>query len=300
MKSEKILKIFWPIFLTIVGIFCPMIMWENTAVSIYYSIFNKELATFCIFSIIALLTLLLGMFLKYKKEILGFVFGALSFVSLVLSLSMQNNSEIGPGIILYFGISIVFSLRSYSNFSKEFTMSIRDIVEIGLFVALAFVLDMSFLKIRIGQNGGSISLVMIPLFILCLRKGFVKGFISCGFIYGIMNCILDGYGFFSYPFDYLLAFGSLAIIGIFRKAIINKQHRLKIKGVIFLISSILISIIFRTFFHTLSGMIFYGMDFIGSLIYQLSYLGPSSFAVIIGMIILYKPILMIEKFSPTC
>ena len=144
-------------------------------------------------------------------------------------------------------------------------------------------------------NGGSISLVMLPLLILSLRKGFIKGFISSGIVFGLITCFFDGYGFVTYPFDYLLGFGSLALIGLFRPLIFNNKNRLTIKSVIFLVFSMILAISTRLLFSTISGMIFYGLNFGGSLVYNITYLLPSSIFVLIGILLLFPSILKLEK-----
>ncbi len=164
-----------------------------------------------------------------------------------------------------------------------------------MYIGAAVLLD-SFLKIRIMGNGGSISIAMVPLFLLALRKGFVKGFIGCGLIYGAINCMIDGYGLMFYPLDYLMAFGSLAIVGLFRPLIINKERRLTIKGVIFLILALVLSCVSRLYFATVSGVKMWGMPtYLESLIYNLTYLLPSIGIDIALLVALYKPILSIEK-----
>ena len=37
------------------------------------------------------------------------------------------------------------------------------------------------------------------------------------FIFGLVTCLTDGYGFYTYPFDYLIGFGSIAVFGFFSR-----------------------------------------------------------------------------------
>jgi len=178
---------------------------------------------------------------------------------------------------------------------EQFIFTTKDIVEIAIFVAIAFILDLPFLKFRIGQNGGSISLSMLPLFIIALRKGWFKSFIACGIVYGLLTCLFDGYGFVTYPFDYLLGFGSISVASFYRLLIINKDYKFKIKGVVFILLAVISAFVIRTLASTISGMIIYKLDFIGSLTYNLTYLLPSFAAVFALLVILYKPLLNIEK-----
>jgi len=174
-------------------------------------------------------------------------------------------------------------------------MTVEDIVEIGIFVSLAIVLDLSFFKIKIGANGGSISLAMLPLFLISLRKGFYKGFVASGMIYGLITCLTDNYGIITYPFDYLLGFGAIGIIGLFNKFIYTEDGKFTVKGIAFLTIGFILAIIGRLAAATLSGIIIYQLNFWSSFVYQIAYIGPSSGIVFACLVILYKPLLVIKK-----
>ena len=124
---------------------------------------------------------------------------------------------------------------------------------------------------------------MVPLFILAIRKGFIKGFIGCGLVFGIISCLLDGYGFIFFPFDYLMGFGFIAIIGLFRNRILISNTR---TSIFYMMIGTIIALFGRIISSTVSGIIFYNMNFITSLIYQLTYIGPSGVLVIVLLIIL--------------
>ena len=99
-----------------------------------------------------------------------------------------------------------------------FGFNVHDIVEIAMFVAIALVLD-NFLKIPLGASGGSINLAVLPLVLLALRHGWFKGFVAGGIIFGFISCLIDGYGLVTYPLEYFVTFGSIAIVGAFSKLI---------------------------------------------------------------------------------
>ena len=168
-------------------------------------------------------------------------------------------------------------------------LDIKDIAEIAIFVSFAFVLDLPLFKIKIVANGGSISLIMLPLVLLSLRKGFFKGFIGAGIVFGLVSCFLDGYGLITYPLDYLLGFGSLAVVGLFRKFIIGKEKITWINYAI-LFGVTLLAMSLRTLASTLSGIFIYKLDFVSSLVYQLTYMGPSFGAVTALLLILLYPL----------
>lgn len=298
MNQDKILKIFGLAMFVIISLACPIIYVENTAISILFSQNTTISALFYILVISAIFLISASLVLLFfKKDLLGFCFSLIGLIIIVFLKYFVPEIVIGPGQIFLIVIAFIIVAYSYSTAIEKLTLSINDIVEIGVLVALAIVFDL-FIKIRIGANGGSISLVMLPLFIICLRKGFFKGFLACGLVFGLINCLMDGYGFATYQFDYLFGFGSLAILGIFRKLILNKEHRLKIKGTVFIILGVVLSLIFRTIFSTISGVIIYEYTFVASLVYNVSYIGPSGLCVLIALIILYKPLLMIDKKYP--
>ena len=183
---------------------------------------------------------------------------------------------------------------------EDHRFSVNDIVEMAMLIALAVVLDLSFLKFRIQPNGGSISFEMIPLIILSLRFGVYKGFIGCGVVYGLVSCINGGYGLQYYVFDYLLAFGSLAIVGFFRPFIFKKNHDTKFSviGASFLSLAILIACTLKYLCHVISGVLYWETPWLESFIYSATYVPLSCLLTIIVTILLYKPILLIDKLYP--
>ena len=212
---------------------------------------------------------------------------------LVSNSSLLQNVSLSVAPILLSIVSFIATLYYIRNVFDSFTLAIEDIVEIAIFVSFAVVLDLAIFKIRIGANGGSISLAMLPLMVIALRKGFVKGFIASGLIFGILSCLLDGYGIVYYPFDYLLGFGSIAIMGLFRTFIFNDKK--VVRNYIILSVSVILVFVFRTLFSTVSGIIYFNLNFIESLVYQLAYVGPSSAICLVLVLLLYKPLLSINR-----
>ena len=176
-------------------------------------------------------------------------------------------------------------------------ITVQEMVETAMLVALAIILDLPFLKFRIGQNGGSVSFTMVPLFILAIRRGPIKGFIGCGIIYGIITCGIDGWGIQTFPFDYLLGYGSIAIAGFFEKPILESKNEWK--GLLFLIIAVFLGCFGRFVFATISSMVLYEYAFVPALVYNISYIGISAGFVIALMLILYKPFLLVNNRFPT-
>ncbi|MCQ2815168.1 MAG: energy-coupled thiamine transporter ThiT [Bacilli bacterium] len=215
------------------------------------------------------------LFLSAKIASLFGLIATISFIPIALAIYT---------IILFFVLC--------SQILEKFTLTTMDIVEIALFVGLALVLDLAPLKFKVVPQGGSISLTMLPLMILSLRKGFIKGFIGAGILFGLINCLTDGYGLVTYPLDYFIGFGSVAIFGLFRTLI---YKRYSLINIVYYVIAGLLTMTIRVFASTLSGILFFNYTFVASLIYQLTYIPAAVAASTIVAIILYRPLFMLNQ-----
>jgi len=80
----------------------------------------------------------------------------------------------------------------------------RVIVEIALSVGLAAVLSLWKITLPWNIAGGSISLVMLPLFVVALRRGLWPGLLA-GAIFGTIDYIIEPW--FVHPVQVLLDYG---------------------------------------------------------------------------------------------
>ena len=213
------------------------------------------------------------------------------------SIENFNEASIGWGSGACLGLlslAIIFNI-SYSSYSDQ--NSVKAIAEDGILIASAFVLN--FIKIPLTTGGGSINFQMLPLMIIALRRGPLHGFVCGGIIYGVLTCITDGYGFATYPFDYLIAFGSVGVLGFFRKLIVSEsQTTYNLKGELFLLLGGVLATFVRFFGSTISSMVIYGLPLEGALLYNAVYIpvsGAISLAVIMAA---YGPFLQINKRFP--
>lgn len=179
-----------------------------------------------------------------------------------------------------------------------FTFNLNDITEIAVLSAMAIVLD-TFVKIPIGQTGGSINCSIVPVFVIALRHGPFKAFIAGGIIYGLVTCLIDGYGFQTYPLEYLVAFGSTCILGFFG-AYIYRSFRDNNKGkIVFSIILTVISIalwgLIRWVAASIDSMLFYEVTFEGGLAYNAIYVLPTAAFDAILVSILVAPLSTIAK-----
>lgn len=217
------------------------------------------------------------------------------------------------------GLGMMFASLSRMFEFKKYT--IREMSETAILIALAVVLD-KFARIPIQANGGSINFSAIPLFIIAVRYGGFKGFIASSFIFGFITCLIDGYGLQTYPFDYFVALSGYSIVGIFYNAVNNYYAKKKlelrlanngetvtnenpfaVKENIFKVIAIILggffAMVVRYFGHMTSGAILYQpITFVDNFIYQSTYVPVSVWISVAGMLILYKPIELINRVFP--
>lgn len=217
------------------------------------------------------------------------------------------------------GLGMMFASLSRMFEFKKYT--IREMSETAILIALAVVLD-KFARIPIQANGGSINFSAIPLFIIAVRYGGFKGFIASSFIFGFITCLIDGYGLQTYPFDYFVALSGYSIVGIFYNAVNNYYAKKKlelrlanngenvtsdnpfvVKENIFKVVAIILggffAMVVRYCGHMISGAILYQpITFVDNFIYQSTYVPVSVWISIAGMLILYKPIELINRVFP--
>ena len=94
---------------------------------------------------------------------------------------------------------------------------LRALCEGAIMVALAQVLG--YLKLYSMPNGGSVSLIMVPIFLYCIRWGLGRGLVA-SFALGTLQFLLDGgfaIGWQSILGDYVLAYGVIGLAGLFSK-----------------------------------------------------------------------------------
>lgn len=209
-----------------------------------------------------------------------------------------SDLAISAGLIVSAIVAFIGALLDVSLGTKAEPISVRDMAEIAMFVAVAVVADM-FLNIDIGQTGGSFNFCIIPLFVIAVRHGPAKGFIAGGLIFGLITCLTDGYGIHYFPFDYMIGFGSIGVIGFFRKWIFPEDgKKWSWKGILFLVIAIVLSTAIRLVGGCTSSMLYYGYDFVSSFVYNIAYIGPTGALGLVALIALYVPLKSINKQFP--
>ncbi len=174
-----------------------------------------------------------------------------------------------------------------------------DIAYAGVAISISFVL--SFLKVTPVQYGGSITLAsFVPLLIYAYYFGFAKALI-CGLIYGLLQFVQDPYILTpaTFTLDYLLAFASIAFMGLFSKLPLKAST---------LILGASATFIARFTMHFISGILYFNHNAIWvnlpansaaqySFLYQIVYLVPDFIIYLIALLVLLK-MRVIERIRP--
>src|ERR687895_2379677 len=158
----------------------------------------------------------------------------------------------------------------------------RVLAEAALAVALAFVLGL--IKVFQMPFGGAISLDMVPLILLALRRGPWVGILA-GAAYGLLDLAIDP--FIVHPvqvlFDYPLAFGVLGLAGFFQPTV-----RGAILGAV-------VAVLARFLCHFVSGVVFFASyapegwnPYVYSAAYNAAYLVPSLAIAIVAVVVLLR------------
>lgn len=159
----------------------------------------------------------------------------------------------------------------------------RVLVEIALTVALSSVLSMLAVRLPINFAGGTISLSMVPILVLALRRGVFPGVIA-GVIFGCADYLIEP--FFVAPIqvllDYPIAFGAVGLAGLGSGAYRRGCAVSPVRGVVWAIPFIILGGVGRFAAAWLSGVVFFGQNapsgqpvWLYSLVYNVSYIVPS-------------------------
>ena len=266
---------------------------------------------------IAIIALIVALFVKNHKKVNdGFVAVALIDLALLVAYAILakeifsyfagdmgmianfNGAQVGwcSGVIIFLATIEFFAVISVSSYTKQ---SVQGLAEDAMLIAAAFILN--FIKIPLGATGGSINFQMLPLMLIALRRGPVTGFICGGFIYGLITCLTDGYGFATYPFDYLIGFGSVAVMGFFSKFILptdENKYPLWLSEILIFVAG-LVSTFIRFVGGTTSSMVIYGYQFVPALSYNALYIPLSGAAAVVLLMIVLPVLQKLNRKYPT-
>lgn len=160
------------------------------------------------------------------------------------------------------------SLHSHSSDEKkgrEYKMNKKTLflVEVAVLGALAYLLDLvsAFICKAIWPEGGSVSLAMIPIFLMAYRWG-LKGGLLTGFILGTLQ-VVTGFSVFYHPVqgivDYFVAFTVIGLAGIFAKQIKTSIENGNIgKWTTYTVLGVFLGSLLRFLAHFYTGIVFFG------------------------------------------
>jgi thiamine transporter ThiT len=177
---------------------------------------------------------------------------------------------------------------------KNLRLNVRQISLLGMLVALSVVLDTVF-KFYQQANGGSINLAMVGLSLIALSLPPLQAWLGITIVFGLLTALLDGYLAY-YFFDYLLALSGFVVISLVRNPILKSRNW---RSYSLLAFSFLSASLWRLLMHVISGVLYFEVDWLGSLIYNLTYLVPSMFLSFSLVSLLYFSVLpkMIARFT---
>jgi len=157
-------------------------------------------------------------------------------------------------------------------------MSTREITRMAILAAISIVLSM-LIVFRMPQ-GGSVSLYLVPLFLVG-RSEKLRNAILVGIVVGVIQVMMDG--FVANPLspliDYVIPVTVMTGYMMFRT------------GNIYV--NIIIGCIIALACYTISGMLFWETPFWGSLTYNAGFFVPTVILNLVVFILVKKPILKI-------
>ncbi|HFH9838034.1 TPA: energy-coupled thiamine transporter ThiT [Streptococcus suis] len=166
------------------------------------------------------------------------------------------------------------------------------LAEVAIFSAIALVFDK--IPLFTMPQGGSVSLVMLPILLLSLRHGVRVGMLS-GSIVGTIQLFYGGYflNIFQVFLDYALSYAGVGIAGLLAPTL-HKKNTLTQASITIALASFLGAFI-RFLANFLAGIIFYA-DYapagtpiwLYSFTYNISYILPSTAIACTLLILLYK------------
>lgn len=178
-------------------------------------------------------------------------------------------------MLYYMFVKIFLGVIMNKNYSTKI------LTEAGIVLALSYVLN-EFGKIYEMPQGGSVTLAsMLPLIIYAIRWGVVQGLFT-GFAFSLLNIITSKH-LYSAPqvfLDYILAFTIIGLAGL----ALGKNK----KSIFTYLPSIVIAFLIRFASHTLSGILFFNVNFKASALYN-SFLVPDFLICVVILFVVWNP-----------
>jgi thiamine transporter len=177
----------------------------------------------------------------------------------------------------------------------------RILVEIALTVALAAVLNL--VKLWRMPYGGDVSLEMLPIVVLALRRGWRSG-MSAGVLYGVVAMMLGAVvvHWAQFLLDYPLAYSLVGVGGVFT-GLLHKAREAERGGAAWIVAGVATGAAARFVSHFVSGLVFFGQyapdgqpAWLYSLLYNGVYMLPATILCAIAAAIILPAL---ERAVPT-
>lgn len=208
---------------------------------------------------------------------------------LLLEVSEEATQTVATvSIIAMAVLAVVLFVLCCAKKNKNFDT--KSIAYGALCLSMSFAL--SFIKVSPVTYGGSITLAsMLPVLLYAYCNGVGKGLLV-GVLFGLLNFVQSPYILtpFTFLFDFVFAYGSIAIIGLFGKLPKRRLYLLLGIGAVYLV---------RFAMHFVSGLIYFSLDaiwaelpkdsgFVYSFLYNITYLAPDAAIVLTLCAALYQ------------
>jgi thiamine transporter len=133
------------------------------------------------------------------------------------------------------------------------TNNVSFLTEMAIMAALSIILG--FIKFAgLWPQGGSVSLEMVPIFLMAFRRGLKAGILT-GIVVGLLQLLINPY--IVHPaqviLDYPLAFGLAGIAGAFAPSLEQSNGR----RMALMVTGIFVGCLLRLSSHVISGVIFF-------------------------------------------
>lgn len=209
--------------------------------------------------------------------------------------SIYKSVELSTFAYFAIGLFIVSGILLFMSEYADSQYSVSEIAETSMLLAMAVIFQ--YIKIY-STEFGSINLQIVPLALIALRCKPSRSFLATGVVFGMITCLLDGYGLYTYPLEYLIAFGSISILSYFRRYVYRAGKPTAI-GFAVIPSIIMLSTIVRYFMCCADAVIFWEYSWTAAFAGAALPVFISGLFAAVTMELLYiKPLFLINKLFP--
>jgi thiamine transporter len=179
-------------------------------------------------------------------------------------------------------------------------LSRNTFVEIPVIAAIAFILGL--IPIQTGNAAIDLSLGLIPLFVLAIRRGFLPAVLA-GLIWSLLNIIFGHayivsvvQGFIEYP----VAFSFAGFSGLYSNKVKQSIKSDKTGSIFSWLSlSIVVGVFARWFWHFIAGIVFWGSYAPKGMPVVLYSLSTNGVSFIANVVMLFIVLSIIAKTNPS-